>query len=48
MTPRDPIETRLIVVSEMLDRAIKEVRRVLDEMNAEPPAPQGGGQMEDN
>lgn len=31
----DPIETRLLVVAEMLDRAVEEVRRVMNEIKGE-------------
>lgn len=32
---RDPLETRLLIVAEMLDRAVNEVRRVMEEIRAE-------------
>lgn len=32
----DPIETRLLVIAEMLDRAVEEVHRVMVEIRGEP------------
>lgn len=39
----DPLEVRLAVVVEMLDRAVEEVRRVMEEIKiVEPKADKGG------
>jgi hypothetical protein len=33
MPPIDPTEARLLIVAEMLEKAVVEVRRVIDEIN---------------
>lgn len=44
----DLLETRLLVVAEMLDKAVLEVRRVMDSIRADPTRPLIRADSEEN